>query len=89
MDKVRMLYSQPFIISLLTSKNFVLSSIGLLGQIYVTQEKNEVSKVLEEGSPDFIDWFGPDIRPGGAWKPENCKARQKVVLLVRSTPPHL
>jgi len=55
---------------------------GLLGQIYVTQEKNEVSKVLEEGSPDFIDWFGPDIRPGGAWKPENCKARQKVVLLV-------
>ena len=63
-----------------------MSSIGLLGQIYVTQEKNEVSKVLEEGSPDFIDWFGPDIRPGGAWKPENCKARQKVVLLVRSTP---
>ena len=64
-----------------------MSSTGLLGQIYVTQEKNEVSKVLEEGSPDFIDWFGPDIRPGGAWKPENCKARQKVVLLVRSTPP--
>ena len=55
----------------------------------MTQEKNEVSKVLEEGSPDFIDWFGPDIRPGGAWKPENCKARQKVVLLVRSTLPHL
>ena len=52
----------------------------------MTQEKNEVSKVLEEGSPEFIDWFGPDIRPGGAWKPENCKARQKVVLLVRSTP---
>ena len=52
----------------------------------MTQEKNEVSKVLEEGSPEFIDWFGPDIRPGGAWKPENCKARQKVVLLVSSTP---
>lgn len=52
---------------------------GLLGQIFVNQQ--DVPE-LEQNSADFEDWFGPDIRPGGAWKPRDCEARQKVVILV-------
>ena len=52
---------------------------GLLGQIYVYQDFPK----LEPNSVDFLDWYGPDVMPGGVWRPRNCQARQKVVILVR------
>ena len=59
----------------------------LLGQIHIIQEFEE----LETDSPEFIKWYGPGIKPGGNYKPDECVARQKVAIIVpyRDRPEHL
>jgi len=51
---------------------------NLLGQVRVKQDGLE----LAAGSQAFNDWYSRDLRPGGAWSPTDCKARQKVAILV-------
>ena len=52
---------------------------NLLGQLHIKQ-KNVPD--LRPGSSEFMDWFSARLRAGGAWNPDQCRARQKVVIIV-------
>jgi len=52
---------------------------GLVGQVFARESE---APVLEPGSEPFVDWYSRELRPGGAWRPSHCLARQKVAIVV-------
>ena len=55
-----------------------LTSPHLLGPLVV---KHENVPKLEPGSKSFVDHYG-SVQKGGASRPEECEARQKVAIIV-------
>jgi hypothetical protein len=54
---------------------------GLLGPLIVRSDVPEAELTMEAGSDEWRKWYGP-LGAGGAFKPEECTARQKVAIIV-------